>query len=414
MTASFSKKKLTALVSTIEPIDGGVPSMTKWFCKKLEENDITPSLAWYCPWRNKPELSVPLYKLISRRPKMISQIALDRYQGFGIGAWLPELEYTHYLPVMEWKRLIKAHDLHFVVSGNPIAATPYVLLKTPFLAWIATPWEADRKNRVETFSTPRKLLDSILNKPVLSRLEARILRSGVGKVLSLSNYTAKQFRLISNKSLDDIMIMPVSTDIYYPAPEKTIPWRVGFSGRFNDPRKNITLLLRAVRLLRSDNHPVELVLVGDGHPELIHPLIKEYRIGASVICYGHKSPSELSELLQTLDLFVIPSHQEGLCISALEAMACGVPVVSTRCGGPEDYVVSDQNGKLVDNTPVALAEAIVNICSDRMTRDRLSINATSWIMNNASEATATKVFESHLFDLITKTQHYTAMKEVVP
>ena len=63
--------------------------------------------------------------------------------------------------------------------------------------------------------------------------------------------------------------------------------------------------------------------------------------------------------MQRWDLFVIPSHQEGLCISALEAMACGVPVVSTRCGGPEDFVLPDRTGLLVPHQAPALAAANV-------------------------------------------------------
>ena len=47
-----------------------------------------------------------------------------------------------------------------------------------------------------------------------------------------------------------------------------------------------------------------------------------------------------------LDVFAISSWQEGLCVTGTEAMACGTTVVSTRCGGPEDYVWDRQTGRL--------------------------------------------------------------------
>ncbi|MFN9911060.1 MAG: hypothetical protein ACK53L_00665, partial [Pirellulaceae bacterium] len=61
--SSHSPVQLKALISTIEPIDGGVPSMTKWICKLLEERNILPTLAWYAPWRNYPKLSVPVTQI---------------------------------------------------------------------------------------------------------------------------------------------------------------------------------------------------------------------------------------------------------------------------------------------------------------------------------------------------------------
>lgn len=48
------------------------------------------------------------------------------------------------------------------------------------------------------------------------------------------------------------------------------------------------------------------------------------------------------------DVIAIPSRQEGLTTVGLEAMACGMPVVSTRCGGPEEYVKDGETGCFVD------------------------------------------------------------------
>lgn len=104
-------------------------------------------------------------------------------------------------------------------------------------------------------------------------------------------------------------------------------------------------------------------------------------------------------MLQTFDVFVIPSHQEGLCISALEAMACGVPVVSTYCGGPEEFVIPGRTGTLVRSTPEDLAYAIYNICKNRDTRRKLSEGSLDWIIANATEDQSSKVFRRYLFKL---------------
>ena len=389
--------QLKALISTIEPIDGGVPAMTRWICRLLEELNITPILAWYAPWRNYPGLSIPCYKVFSgTTPKFLHQIAFERYDSYGVGSWLPELEFTHYLPSGDWKKLIRSCDLHLAISGNALCALPYLRTQIPFLAWIATPWEADRKDRIREFIPPRRFLDTLINTPILKRLEKTVLDSSQGEILCLSKYTSKEFDQLANKKNRSVMYMPVNTKLFKPDYRKTIPWRIGFSGRYCDPRKNIELLLSAIRILIASGHDVELILVGDRKAAQISPLIQGSELEGIVSCYTHMTPTDLAPLLQTFDVFAIPSHQEGLCIAALEAMACGVPVVSTRCGGPEDYVNPGVTGELADNNAGAFALMIKSLCTDRRRREKLSAAAITWINHNASEDASRLAFRSHL------------------
>jgi glycosyltransferase involved in cell wall biosynthesis len=83
----------------------------------------------------------------------------------------------------------------------------------------------------------------------------------------------------------------------------------------------------------------------------------------------------LRRFYREIDVFAIPSRQEGLCIAGIEAMASGVPIVSTRCGGPEDYVCPGKTGLLVGFESDAIADAIVAIAQDRVLRNAMSANA---------------------------------------
>ena len=65
----MSGAKLRALISTIEPIDGGVPTMTRCITGLLEELDIEPVYAWYAPWSQHPALSCLLYTSPSPRDR---------------------------------------------------------------------------------------------------------------------------------------------------------------------------------------------------------------------------------------------------------------------------------------------------------------------------------------------------------
>ena len=386
-----------ALISTIEPVDGGVPAMAACITRMLVEMDIEPVFAWYSPWSTHPDLSVPLHAVASgRRPGQMERPVYGDQEGHGLGAWLPELEFTHYLPRRAWRELVASCDVHLSVTGNPLCATPLARLGMPFLAWVATPWQADRVDRVSRFSLPRRLLDRGLNGPVLRRLERQVLQAPRGRILALSSYTAAALEAIAGRPMDGVMRMPVNPDVFRPATDRLVPWRIGFAGRYGDPRKHITLLLQAVARLVADDRPVQLVLAGEQNVDLLHDRLAAMGLAERVRCHPCLAPSPLAEVLQTLDLFVIPSHQEGLCIAALEAMACGVPVVSTRCGGPEDYVIEGRTGQLVTSEPTAMAAAIAAICSDRGRRDTLSEGALDWVREQASPAAARRTFQAQL------------------
>ena len=382
-----------ALISTIEPVDGGVPAMTRVLAGFLEELGIEPVFAWYAPWSRHPRLSVPLPALaLGHRPGRVAEDAYGGHEGHGLGCWLPELEFTHYLPRRLWRDLIASCRFHLAVTGNPLCATPYARLGVPFLAWVATPWEADRSERVAAFSRPRRLLDRHLNARLLRRLEREVLQAPGGRVMALSTYTARALEAIAGRPMDGVLRMPVNTGLFRPEPEATEPWRLGFTGRFGDPRKNIGLLLETVRLLAAQGHPVELHLAGDREHAQLRPRLEALGIDSLVHTHPPLQAPELATLLQRLDLFVIPSHQEGLCIAALEAMACGVPVVSTRCGGPQDFVINERTGTLVDSEPAAMAAAIQAIAVDRPRRTRLSAAARAWVERHASPPAARAEF----------------------
>ncbi|MCP9833671.1 MULTISPECIES: glycosyltransferase family 4 protein [unclassified Cyanobium] len=371
--------------------------MTACVARMLEELDIEPVFAWYAPWSTHPKLSVPLHAVASgRRPGQMQRRVYGGHEGHGLGAWLPELEFTHYLPRRAWRELVAGCDLHLSVTGNPLCATPFTRLGIPFLAWVATPWQDDRVDRVKRFSRPRRLLDRTLNGPVLRRLERQVLQAPRGRILALSGYTATALAAIARRPMDGVMRMPVNPAIFHPAPERLVPWRIGFAGRYADPRKQITLLLEAVARLVAQGRPVQLVLAGEQGVHRLQGPLAAMGLEGRVRCYPCLGPSALAELLQGLDLFVIPSHQEGLCIAALEAMACGVPVVSTRCGGPEDYVIDACTGQLVASEPAAMAAAIAAICADRDLRERLSAGALAWVREQASPEAARRTFLAHL------------------
>jgi glycosyltransferase involved in cell wall biosynthesis len=380
------------LISTIAPESGGIPTMARFIARTLCRRGYEPVLAHYEPYSVSPHLSVPSFRLLHRQAARSElRLALDGCETHAIGAWLPELEFTHYLTTAAWKRVMDSCCAYLTVAGNALASLPYYQTGRPFVAWIASGWHEDRQDRVKQFSAGRKVVDRGIVSPVACRLERSLLRSG--SVLALSHYTRRLLDGIAGTPVvRDVLPMPVDTDFFSPAPNIRLSGRIGFSGRLDDPRKNLELLLGALHYLRRGGHALSVVLIGGEPSPKLRRRIQELNIGDAVEFCGYVPTEILRDKLRTLDLFVIPSHQEGLCIAALEAMACGCPVVSTRCGGPEEFVLDDETGFLVESDPAEMADAILRILGAPKLLRRLGAAAREKVMRDYSLARASGIF----------------------
>ncbi len=111
-------------------------------------------------------------------------------------------------------------------------------------------------------------------RPVIRRLERKILRTGA--ILGLSHYTSERLKNISDMPNDyRILPMPVDIDILHPNFKRVQVGRIGFSGRFCDPRKNIGLLFAAVKMVRDSGCLVTLELIGDTANESVETMVGE-------------------------------------------------------------------------------------------------------------------------------------------
>ena len=128
----------------------------------------------------------------------------------------------------------------------------------------------------------------------------------------------------------------------------------------------------------------KLVLIGESPPlSEISSLVSVLGLSGAVEFLPEVARTDLVKYYQSAKVFAIPSRQEGLCISGLEAMACGLPVVSTACGGPESYVQGGKTGFLV---PVkdheAMGKALTYVLSDEAARRALSSAARKFVLNH--------------------------------
>jgi colanic acid/amylovoran biosynthesis glycosyltransferase len=130
--------------------------------------------------------------------------------------------------------------------------------------------------------------------------------------------------------------------------------------------KGHTFLIHALRQLRDKGYDLELRIAGDGPTkERLKSLAEEVGLADRIHFLGYLKEDEVIRELQSSDLFVLPSFVEGLPVSAMEAMAVGVPVIATNIAGTSELIEDGKTGVLVrPSDSEALANAVVRIWQD--------------------------------------------------
>ena len=147
---------------------------------------------------------------------------------------------------------------------------------------------------------------------------------------------------------------------------------LGFSGRLAHI-KGADVLLQALALLHQQDMPVRLVVVGDGAEQSkLKALTQQLNIDAITHFAGRLPRSEIYGAIKGFDIAVVPSREEGFGLSALEAMAAGVPLVASRVDALQEVVLDYVTGLLCEvDDPVSLDNALARLVRDVEFRHRL-------------------------------------------
>jgi len=341
---------VATLILTLPPhIPGGVETMTNILADYLRSTGQDVTIAFYASRGKYPELNVSLsHAFSSQRPKILKMKEFGDHNCVAVGCRFPEIEssYTESSPL--WDELIAVHDQHIAVGGTVLMANPFVAAGMKQLVWCACDDEGDRRSRRSAMGFVRKLLDQYFITSKLEAQEQRILTSLQNKILGISPFSITSLKLAQPNAISEMDVLPIPTDMDFFSPNglgasKLKKPIIGFAGRLDDPRKNPNLLFQSFAQIRKLGVDASLHVTGSSTTNLL-ALAEVHGISDHIHFLGRLSRDDLKGFYQSLSLFLIPSEQEGLTIVGIEAMACGVPVISTKCGCPEAYVQSGING----------------------------------------------------------------------
>ncbi|HKR14218.1 MAG TPA: glycosyltransferase [Pyrinomonadaceae bacterium] len=215
----------------------------------------------------------------------------------------------------------------------------------------------------------------------LSRRLVRETLTGVNQVIAISPALAKQLLDFQPGLSIEVIGESLRTDFFVPADSVDKSNGTGksfFIAARLAEQKGLEHLVKAIHLLTEKGmNSFELVIGGDGPDrEKLEQLVQTLGVERYVRFLGGLNREQVRERMQKCDVFVLSSLHETFGVVVGEAMACGKPVISTRCGGPE-FFVNDENGVLVDvANPQALADAMADFINDRHSFNPQTVRAS--------------------------------------
>ncbi|MGR3812137.1 glycosyltransferase [Jiulongibacter sp. NS-SX5] len=123
-------------------------------------------------------------------------------------------------------------------------------------------------------------------------------------------------------------------------------------------KKRLDRLIEAFTILSHSNQNIELIIAGEGNlSQTLKEQVSENKMSNKVQFFGVANREEVKSLMQQAGCFVLPSDIETFGVVLIEALSCGIPVIATRSGGPED-IVNEFNGILIDKSTNELVQAM--------------------------------------------------------
>lgn len=309
-----------------------------------------------------------------------------------VGCWFSEFEFQRYRSRKILRTLLAECDLVQVVTGTPAAALAVADVGKPIALQVATRAVVERRRAIAEKGVRARwhramtAITNVLDDQGLQAASAVLVENQW-----MLNYAQ---RVCKDKGTTIKLAPPgVDTEVLAPHEHRVAADRADryilSVGRFGDPRKNIGLLLEAYALVvQQVRHAPRLVLAGaTSPPQKFFAKVEQLQLGERVHVLTNVPSEELKALYRSAHCFAMSSDEEGFGMALVEAMSCGVPVVSTRSGGPDGIVSDGVDGFLVPlDDRHAFAAALSKLCTSDDTNTVMGQNARAKVLGKYSRS----------------------------
>jgi D-inositol-3-phosphate glycosyltransferase len=294
---------------------------------------------------------------------------------------------------------------HYWMSGLAAASLSDAWGGTPLVHMFHTLGEM--KNRIARSPEEREGEYRINGEKQVLRRADRVV------VATVAELTQLRFLYKANGNM---VVIPPGVDVshFYPIPADEAKMYVGlkpedrmvlFVGRI-EPLKGVDTLIQAMSCLqlKEKNRPVHLAIIGGdpgASPEemtvemaRLQKLCDDLMVDQTVVFLGKRDQDKLPYYYSAAELVVMPSHYESFGMVALEAMACGTPVIASEVGGLAYLVRDGETGFTIpDQEPEELCDKISWLLNDKELHETMSARAVEYAQDYAWEKIAKQIVE---------------------
>jgi len=294
---------------------------------------------------------------------------------------------------------------HYWMSGIAAEALSEAWGGTPIVHMFHTLGEM--KNRIARSTEEREGEYRINGEKQILRRADRVI------VATIAELT--QLRFLYKADASKLVVIPPGVDVchFYPIPADEAKMYVGlkahdrmvlYVGRI-EPLKGVDTLIEAMSCLQwKEERPVHLAIIG-GDPAVsprqmssemarLQKLCDDLSVGQTVVFLGKRDQDKLPYYYSAAELVVMPSHYESFGMVALEAMACGTPVIASEVGGLAYLVKDGETGFTIpDQEPDTLCEKISWLLNDHDMHAAMSQRAVEYAQDYAWETISKQIVD---------------------
>jgi D-inositol-3-phosphate glycosyltransferase len=377
---------------------GGVPAVAEFMCGVILRADRFRLRLISLSQSASDDVSVAFFRPSTWRRGVQMREGLWEGRPFTrIGSLGSEFEFQRYMPRAALANALADCSIVQVVAGSPAWANAVIGLGKPVSLQVATRAKVERLRR-DARSNGSKAWWRKAMTEITDRYDDRALRA-VDAVQLENPWMLEYARTINAGRADiDISYSPPGVDAarFCPRPNRggeAKPY-ILCVGRLDDPRKNVELLLKAFQQLPPSLAHVNLVTAGAGRPSPEYWAHVEALGLSDRVTHVHRPEADdLVKLYQHATVLALPSDEEGFGMVVIEAMSCGVPVVATRCGGPDGIISDGKDGFLVPlNDATSMADRLSILCSDAALNVRMGQAARAAVEARYADDVAGQAF----------------------
>ncbi|MCK4292857.1 MAG: glycosyltransferase family 4 protein [Planctomycetes bacterium] len=308
------------------------------------------------------------------KPGFFKETFTDNITIYKVGLHKKELHFWRKTEVIEWLFKARFHYRKLLRENDYDLAHAFFGFPTGWLCYRSAnklPYIISLRGS----DVPGKNVRLKLDYKILAPVFRRIWKNAAALVACSQGLKDRALDFLPCASID---VIPNGVDLgrFGPAetPEKSETLRLLTVGRLSIT-KRVDMLIEAVEILHKDDLNVHLTILGSGALEQqLRQTISQKNLGDVVEMTGRIDPEEMPQLYRQSDILVSATMQEGMSNAMLEAMASGLPIITTRCEGTEE-LIADNGLVAEDANAEEIAKAIRILADDPQARKQMSIAA---------------------------------------